>query len=602
MHALPVRVLPARDDALLVEVDDLAHALALDASLRDDPVAGVGQPVPGARTLLVPFDPWRLPAARLADELRARAGSPDMVVGPTGDDDGGRLVEIPTVYNGEDLADVARLLACSPQEVVRRHAGASWVVGFVGFAPGFAYLTGDDAGLVVPRRESPRSRVPAGSVALAGPYSGVYPRSSPGGWQLVGRTDVVTWDAERDPPTPWAPGDRVRFTAVRESVRGAGPAHGGTSRSARQSRLPPRAEAAAPTTSGTERAAAPGTGRTTSGIALDVVTPGLQALVQDLGRPGLAHLGVSGSGAADPRSLRAANRAVGNPVGAAAVEAVGGGLRLRARADAVVALAGADAGAVVHRGGDPDDARRAPLARAFRLRAGDELTLGTPARGRRTYVAVRGGVDVRPVLGSRATDTLAHLGPPPLTPGDPLLPLPSSKRSLAANGPMAREIACWKAGQGAVRVDDVGAPDVAALPAPGEVTTLPVVLGPHDDWFTTDAVAALLDQQWRVTDRSDRVGLRLDGAPLTRTAGAQGRELPSEGCVTGALQVPPDGLPVLFGVDHPLTGGYPVVAAVASTHLWLLGQLPPGALLRFTCTPRTGSLATRDVPPPHPFG
>ncbi|MFC7878191.1 hypothetical protein ACFUVW_10310, partial [Isoptericola sp. NPDC057391] len=132
---------------------------------------------------------------------------------------------------------------------------------------------------------------------------------------------------------------------------------------------------------------------------------------------------------------------------------------------------------------------------------------------------------------------------------------------------------------GAVAVHDVGAPDPATLPAPGEVTTLPVVLGPHDDWFTD--VAALLDQEWRVTDRSDRVGLRLDGAPLTRTPGARGRELPSEGCVTGALQVPPDGLPVLFGVDHPLTGGYPVVAAVASTHLWLLGQLPPGALLRF---------------------
>ncbi|MGW6450423.1 5-oxoprolinase subunit C family protein [Isoptericola sp. NPDC055063] len=138
-------------------------------------------------------------------------------------------------------------------------------------------------------------------------------------------------------------------------------------------------------------------------------------------------------------------------------------------------------------------------------------------------------------------------------------------------------------------VGDVGAPDVAALPAPGELTTLPVVLGPHDDWFTADAVERLTGQVWTVTERSDRVGLRLDGAhPLTRTEDAHARELPSEGCVTGALQVPPDGLPVLFGVDHPLTGGYPVVAAVASTHRWLLGQLPPGARLRFV--------------PSHPFG
>ncbi|MFI2105404.1 carboxyltransferase domain-containing protein [Isoptericola sp. NPDC019693] len=559
------RVLPARDDALLVEVDDLAHALALDASLRADPLPGVGQPVPGARTLLVPFDRWRLPAARLAERLRARAAA---VAPLTGGPTGGRLVEIPTVYDGEDLADVARLLGCSPEEVVRRHAGASWVVGFVGFAPGFAYLTGDDATLVVPRRESPRTRVPAGAVALAGPYSGVYPRASPGGWQLVGRTDVVTWDADRDPPTPWAPGDRVRFVAVRESARGGGVAHGGSSGSARQSELPTRTRTAAPTTSGTGW-----TG--TSDAGLEVVTPGLQALVQDLGRPGLAHLGVSASGAADPRSLRAANRAVGNPVWAAAVEAVGGGLRLRARADVVVALAGADAGAVVHRGGDPDDARRAPRARAFRLRAGDELALGAPARGWRSYVALRGGVGVPRVLGSRATDTLAHLGPDPLAPGTPLRcgrnfggnPGSDTRRNRAHN-------------TSAVAVDDVGAPDPAALPAPGEVTTLPVVLGPHDDWFTADAVARLASQVWRVTDRSDRVGLRLDGAPLTRTAGTRQRELPSEACVTGALQVPPDGLPVLFGADHPLTGGYPVVAAVASTHLWLLGQLAPGALLR----------------------
>ncbi|MGF0114950.1 carboxyltransferase domain-containing protein [Promicromonospora sp. Marseille-Q5078] len=544
-----MRVRPARDDALLVEVDDLAQALALHAALRDDPPAGVGQTVPGARTLLVPFDPWRRSANRLAAELVERAAAGGGRPRP----DGGRLVEIPTVYDGEDLTDVARLLGCSPEEVVRRHTGAAWVVGFVGFAPGFAYLTGDDATLVVPRRETPRTRVPAGSVALAGPYSGVYPRASPGGWQLVGRTDVVTWDPDRDPPAPWAPGDRVRFSAVRESVRGSEPEPG-------------------------RRRAADHRGR--PGPALEVVAPGLQALVQDLGRGGLAHLGVSASGAADPRSLRTANRAVGNPPGAAAVEAAGGGLRVRARGDVVVALAGADAHAVVRRDDDPDAERRAPFAHPFRLRDGEELELAAPVRGRRTYLAVRGGVDVPSVLGSRSTDALAHLGPPPLAPGTALPVTPSSTGSLAGTPPTARGIACSKAG--AVAVDDVGAPDPAALPAPGELTTLPVVLGPHDDWFTPAAVAVLHDQAWRVTDRSDRVGLRLDGdRPLDRTPSARGRELPSEGCVTGALQVPPDGLPVLFGVDHPLTGGYPVIGAVASSHAWLLGQLPPGALVRF---------------------
>ncbi|MCK9794363.1 urea amidolyase family protein [Isoptericola sp. 4D.3] len=542
-----MRVLPARDDALLVEVDDLDQALALHASLHDDPVPGVGQTVPGARTLLVPFDPWRLPAPRLTAALRERASSP---AGRSWPGKRGGALQVPTVYDGEDLSDVARLLGCSPEEVVRRHTGASWVVGFVGFAPGFAYLTGDDDRLVVPRRESPRTRVPAGSVALAGPYSGVYPRASPGGWQLVGRTDVVTWDADRDPPTPWAPGDRVRFTAVREAVRAGRPADGGSPGSAGRSEPPTRVETTAPTA---------------GGAGLEVVAPGLQALVQDLGRPGRAHLGVSAAGAADPRSLRAANRAVGNPVGAAAVEAAGGGLRLRARGDVVVALAGADARAVVHRAGEldgTDDPRRAPLARPFRLRDGDELELRAPARGWRTYVGVRGGVDAPPVLGSRSTDTLAGLGP--ATPGAGAL------LTVDRGGT-----------PDAVATGDVGAPDPLALPTPGEVTTLPLVLGPHDDWFAPDAVARLHDQLWRVTDRSDRVGLRLDGAPLTRTEAARGGELPSEGCVTGAVQVPPDGLPVLFGVDHPLTGGYPVIGAVRSSHVWLLGQLSPGSLVRF---------------------
>ena len=546
-----MRILPARDDVLLVEVDDLDQALALHGSLRASPVPGVGRPVPGARTLLVPFDPWRVGARDLAAVLRDRVATARQAAGQPGSGAaGGRTVEIPTVYDGADLADVADLLGWSAEEVVRRHAAASWVVGFVGFAPGFAYLTSDDDGLVVPRRDTPRTRVPAGSVALAGPWSGVYPRESPGGWQLIGRTDVVTWDADRDPPTPWAPGDRVRFTVVRESVRG---------RSAGEVGGPGRDRWSGPPTSPRTTDLA---GAAPSGPGLDVVTPGAQALLQDLGRPALEHLGVSASGAADPRSLRAANRAVGNPPGAAAVEAVGG-LRLRARGPVVLALAGADADAVVHPAGAPDERRAAPFARPFLLADGDELALGHPARGWRTYVAVRGGVDAPPVLGSRATDTLAGLGPAPL-------------------GPATRLAAGPGGAADAVAAHDVGAPSPSTLPAPGEVTTLPLVLGPHDDWFDAASLALLAGQDWEVTARSDRVGLRLAGpSPLARTPDARGRELPSVGCVTGAVQVPPDGLPVLFGPDHPLTGGYPVVGAVASGHLWLLGQLPPGALVRF---------------------
>ncbi|WP_407320062.1 urea amidolyase family protein [Isoptericola halotolerans] len=534
----PVRVLVARDDALLVEVADLAAAVALHRSLATEPVPGAGQPVPGARTVLVPFDPWVVPAATLADELRVRAGVP-----PSGTERPGRRVEVPTVYDGADLDDVAAHLGWSAAEVVRRHTAARWTVGFVGFAPGFGYLVGDDPGLVVPRRATPRTRVPAGAVALAGEYSGVYPRESPGGWQLVGRTDVATWDLRRDPPALWVPGDEVRFVEVRESVRGAGPPFG-ISGVVRQSVLPNDAGSA-------ER------------DGLEVAGPGLQTLVQDLGRPGHADLGVTASGAADPRSLRAANRAVGNPAGSACLETLGG-LRLRARGAGVVAVTGAPGTLqVVPDGGGP--VREPAPGTAFALTDGDEMTVGPPARGLRRYVALRGGPDVPAVLGSRSTDVLSGLGPDPLRPRT-FLPAATTTSGTVAAG-------------------DSGAPDPQHLPAPGETLTVHVTLGPRDDWFTADSLRLLTTQSWEVTARSDRVGLRLTGdAPLERRPAVRGAELPSEACVTGALQVPPDGLPVLLLADHPVTGGYPVVAAVTSSDVWRLGQVPPGARLRLRVT------------------
>jgi KipI family sensor histidine kinase inhibitor len=547
-----VRVLAARDDALLIELGSLEEAVALAASLRDDPVPGVGEVVPGARTLLVPFDPWATTPSALASALRARP----LVRGDVG---GSREVEVATVYDGEDLAAVAELLGWSAEELVRRHTSARFTVGFVGFAPGFAYLLGDDPDLVVPRRATPRTRVPAGSVAMAGPYSGVYPRESPGGWQLVGRTDLVVFDVERDPPAIWQPGDRVRFVAVRAAASGSTsqpvptPAgQVGSSAPVRQFELP-NADGAAEVTP--------------SAASLEVVSPGLQAVVEDLGRHGHAATGVSTSGAVDARSLRAANRAVGNPVGAAAIEATGGGLRLRAHGRVVAAAAGA----LVPIGVRPADGEpwEAPLARPVVLDDGDELELGPPSRGIRAYVAVRGGLDVPAVLGSRSTDLLAGLGPAPLTAGTVL----RCGRTHSAR-------------VGVAEVGDVGARDPSSLPAPGDVVELRLVLGPRDDWFDDAALALLAAQEWEVTERSNRVGLRLAGAEPLRRAGAyEDAELPSEGCVTGALQVPPDGQPVLFLADHPLTGGYPVVGAVRASDVGLAGQLPPGARLRFRLEP-----------------
>ncbi|WP_033428405.1 5-oxoprolinase subunit C family protein [Saccharothrix syringae] len=272
---------------------------------------------------------------------------------------------------------------------------------------------------------------------------------------------------------------------------------------------------------------------------------GPQALVQDLGRPGNAHLGVPPSGAVDAPSLRLANRLVGNPEDAAGLEVLLGGLVLRANASCTVAVTGPQVSAQVN------GVLRDPPCH---LAEGDTLALGTPATGLRCYVAVSGGVAVPAELGSRATDLLSGLGPAPLAPGDEL-PL-----GVPAGVP-------------------VGVDVLPPLRVPDELV-VPVLPGPRDDWFA-DPAAQLRAGRWVVSDRSNRVGLRLTGTGLERVPDRVGRELPSEGLVTGAVQVPADGRPVIFLADHPTTGGYPVVGVVAEDSLPLLGQARPGTRLRF---------------------
>lgn len=278
---------------------------------------------------------------------------------------------------------------------------------------------------------------------------------------------------------------------------------------------------------------------------LTVLTPGPLATVQDRGRPGWASIGVPRSGAADAASADLANRLVGNRPEAATVEITAGGLRVRADRTVLVAVTGAPVPLDV-------DGRPAPLNAPVTLPAGAVLSLGLPRAGLRSYLAVRGGIDVPPVLGSRSTDTLSGLGPEPLATGTRL-----AVGGLAADEPVV---------------------DVAAVRTPPAHPVLRVLPGPRRAWLEPSAWAALTSQSWTVTADSDRVGLRLGGPRLHR---ARDDELPSEGLVPGALQVPPDGAPVLFLADHPVTGGYPVLAVVVTADLPAVAQLRPGDGLRF---------------------
>jgi biotin-dependent carboxylase-like uncharacterized protein len=275
---------------------------------------------------------------------------------------------------------------------------------------------------------------------------------------------------------------------------------------------------------------------------LRVIEVGASVLVQDLGRPGWAHLGVPRSGALDRPAAALAQRLVGNDPDAACLEVLLGGLTVEAEEACWVAVTGAPCEVVV-------DERPREQAAPVRLEAGSVLRLGTPAQGLRSYLAVAGGIAVPPVLGSRSTDTLGHLGPPPVSVGDRL-----------AIGPAT------------------GSPAPLDTPRPPTPGPLHVTLGPRTDRVDGDALDLLCRTAYVVSPKSNRIGLRLDGDPLPLRSR---EELPSEGLVLGAVQVPPDGRPVVFLADHPTTGGYPVVAVVDESDLWQCAQLRPGEQVRF---------------------
>jgi biotin-dependent carboxylase-like uncharacterized protein len=285
------------------------------------------------------------------------------------------------------------------------------------------------------------------------------------------------------------------------------------------------------------------------GGTLLVEVAGPATSVQDLGRPGAASLGVSPSGALDRGALRLANRLVGNPEGRAGLEVVLGPFAAVPRVDLWIAVTGAWGPITVD--GRPVDGHR-----AVRVPAGSRLELGMASHGLRYLLAVRGGFDGPRLLGSRSTDTLAGLGPVPVADGDRLDVLPTPRRRIP---PL--DIAPWTrpdAGERLVRVSP----------------------GPRRDWFDEGSWRRLMEEPWTVSADADRIGMRLDGTPLGRLD--PGRELPSEGMVAGAVQVPPSGLPTILLADHPVTGGYPVIAVVRATDRDLLAQLRPGQRLRFS--------------------
>ncbi len=530
------------DGAVLVGAADVRDARRLAEAVDAAGWPGVDDVVGGFESVLVVVDPAIVDpmtigerAADLGRAGRARSGSDRPGPGwPDELPDAGREVRLPVRFGGPDTDDVCAAAGVEPDELARLLTDAVLEVAVVGFSPGFAYLTGlPDVLRSVPRRDRPRPSVPAGSLALAGGHAAVYPQSTPGGWQLVGQTARRLFDASRPPFALLRPGDTVRLERVAGEAAGTPESAGVPTDSpqvGRRARPPLEPPPGVPT-------------------AFVVEDPGLLTLVEDGGRHGVARLGVPSAGPADPVAHALANRLVGNPADAAALEMTAAGPVLRCVEAGHVAVVGGGPPVTVD-GYPVGDGHVVPLA------PGQQVAVGRLRTGLRAYLAWAGGIVVPDVLGSRSTDQLAGLGAGRLQAGDRL-----------GAGPVT--------GPPADHLEPVGAVDPDGDHG-GDEVVLRVLPGPHPDRFPPTAFDELAATPMTVDGSSDRIGLRLDGQ-VRREPG----ELASLGMVTGAVQVPPDGRPVVLGPDHATLGGYPVVAVVITADYGKLGQCRPGDRVRF---------------------
>ncbi|HEX3795567.1 MAG TPA: carboxyltransferase domain-containing protein [Acidimicrobiales bacterium] len=523
-RSVPVgEVRPLGDHACILGVEDAARGRAVVAAITGQAWPELREAVGGLATVMVAFVPDADPAdvgQRLIRLWRALAGvSADDVR------TGARVV-VPVVFDGPDLGQVAAISGGPVHRVVELLTATPLTVAVLGFSPGFAYLSGlPDALAAVPRRTRPRPTVAAGSVALANGHAAVYPSASPGGWQLIGRTNETFFTPRCPPYARLAPGDQVQFVPVDEL---------------------PDPQSWTGEDALTVPAHPPGQ------AVFTVEEAGIWTVLQDAGRPGLAALGVPGAGPADPDSLALANRLVGNQPDAGALEVTARGPTLSCLAATFVAAVGGSPELTV--AGQPVSSDR-----VVPVKAGQRLGIGPVRQGFRSYLAVGGGLVGHPVMGSLATDQLSRLGPGPLRPGQEL-------RSAPLAPPLGDHLAS----------DAVGTRELT-----GPIV-LRVVAGPHEERCAPGALAALAHLTLTVDGDSNRVGLRLRAPAGSPSLGRVGvtAELDSQGVVTGAVQIPPGGDPVILMPDHATMGGYPVLAVVAAVDHGRLGQCAPGDSVR----------------------
>ena len=525
MTPIPTKLTIANlgESALRIDLSEQTDwVLPVTKVLQHDKPSCIRDIVPAYEVIVIHFDPDLIDERQeLIDWIRSQLSLAEMFI-----ESSTKVVEVPVLYDethGSDLSDSASQLGMSVNELIERHTSPTYQVRMLGFMPGFAYLEGLDARLALPRHAAPRKHVPAGSVGIGGNQTGIYPNTSPGGWNLIGQTPLRLFEASKVPCTLLEPGDSVRFRAITKDKFD----------SIEQSYDQP---------------ARPASGKSNQDV-LEILSPGVQTILVDEGRWGYQHLGVSPGGPMDTLAARLANQLVGNDPNQVGIECNFVGPRIRFLQDALIAISGAVANDV-------------PNGRPILVTEGEEIDLRTISDGSRCYLAIQGGLESEKILGSRSTNLRAQFGGfsgRALGKGDRLSLLRTGESESTIQQPT------WMVSLNGLRASE----------AEGRIR---IIRGPQADWFSNEAWQQLLTQPFSFDKASDRTGIRLDcEQPLTTPS----KSMLSEPIVLGAIQVPPSGKPIIMMADRQTVGGYPVIGIITSVDLGRVAQLIPSSAIKF---------------------
>jgi KipI family sensor histidine kinase inhibitor len=529
------RMLTAGDSAIVVEFgNEISEAVSgrvrsLQVLIEQQQVKGIIECVPTYRSLMIHYDPRAASYGSIINELEsleAQAGD-IMLPAPL-------VTEIPTCYGGEygpDIETVAAHNGLSVDEVIQIHTSVEYLIYMIGFSPGFPYLGGMDQRIAAPRLESPRTKIRAGSVGIAGNQTGIYPIDSPGGWQLIGWTPARLYDPHAENPILLKAGNYLKFKSItKEEAENAAI----KMTAASEQDLPDAQPADADKTGFT------------------VIKAGMLTTVQDAGRIGYQQYGVPVSGVMDSYAYRAANLLVGNETEAAVLEVTLLGPEIEFSREMVIAVTGGDLTPQLNR-------QDLSMWQSHLVKPGDRLSFKGVRNGCRSYIAFNGGLEIPQVMGSRSTFTRGGIGG-------------VEGRALKAGDRLR------------VRETDQN-PDglkdrlinSAQMPV-SDPQIIRVVPGPQDDAFTDAGISTFYREIYTVTNDSDRMGCRLEGPVIEHHSQA---DIISDGIAMGAVQVPGHGMPIIMMADRQTTGGYTKIATVISADLPKMAQMKPGSRITF---------------------